>query len=88
MRRAVIADCKEALDSLFGLDDAQAWELRQAHRDRWPSTVVKSLGPLGATARGRALVDRQLAHHPHNLSLLKHAAAVALGVAAGVAYTE
>jgi dTMP kinase len=88
LRRAVIADCKEALDSLYGLDDAQAWELREAHCDRWPSTVVKSLGPLGTTARGRTLVDRQLAHHPNNLSLLKHAAAVALGVAAGVVYTE
>ena len=45
----------------------------------WPSTVVKTLGPLADTARGKALVQRQLTRHPDNVSLLKHAAAIALG---------
>ncbi|HXI57454.1 MAG TPA: dTMP kinase, partial [Polyangia bacterium] len=88
MRAAVAPECKEALDSVFDMDDAPAWDLRESHCDRWPSTVVKSLGTLALLPRGRALVERQLAHHPDNLSLLKHAAAVALGLAAGVPANE
>jgi dTMP kinase len=80
MREAVAADCKEALDSMIGLDDAAAWALRDAYRDVWPSTVVKTLGALADDARGRELVARQLRAHPDNLSLLKHASAIALGV--------
>jgi dTMP kinase len=79
MRETVAADCKEALDSIIGLDDPEAWALREAHADTWPSTVVKTLGPLALGARGRALIERQLAGHPANVSLLKHAAAIALG---------
>ena len=79
MREAVAADCKEAIDSIAWLDDAEAWELREAYADTWPSTVVKTLGPLSETLRGRALIERQLAAYPANVSLLKHAAAVALG---------
>jgi dTMP kinase len=79
MRRAVAAECKEAIDSLGGLDVREAWDLREAHTDTWPSTVVKSLGPLADLPRGRALVERQLAAYPSDLSLLQHCAAIALG---------
>jgi dTMP kinase len=79
LRRAVAADCKEALDSIFELDDAEAWELRERYADVWASTALKSLGSLAESARGRAFLERQLAAHPGNISLLKHAAAVALG---------
>ena len=78
MRRAVAVDCKEALDSVVALDDKEAWDLREAHADTWPSTVVKTLGPLAHTPRGQALVTRQLAKYSDNVSLLKHAAAIAL----------
>jgi dTMP kinase len=80
LRASVAADCKEALDSIAALDGPRAWSLRQTYADVWPSTVVKSLGPLADGARGRALLARQLAVHPNSLSLLKHASAVALGV--------
>jgi dTMP kinase len=80
MRWQVAADTKEALDSVAELDDEQAWALREAYRDVWPSTVVKTLGALADSERGRALVERQLHVHPSNVSLLKHAAAIALGV--------
>ena len=80
LRAAVAADCKEALDSIVALDGPRAWSLRETYADVWPSTVVKSLGPLGDGVRGRALIERQLAAHPNSLSLLKHASAVALGV--------
>ena len=80
MRAAVAADCKEALDSIVALDGPRAWSLRETYADVWPSTAVKSLGPLADGTRGRALIARQLAAHPNSLSLLKHASAVALGV--------
>src|SRR5690606_3677966 len=80
MRRAVVETCKEAIDSVDSMDDAEAWELREAHWDRWPSTVVKTLGPLADGPRGRALVERQLASHGTNISLLKHVSAIVLGL--------
>jgi dTMP kinase len=79
-RAAVAGDCKEAVDSIVALDGPRAWALREAYADVWPSTVVKSLGPLADGTRGRALIARQLAAHPNSLSLLKHVSAVALGV--------
>jgi dTMP kinase len=80
MRWEVANETKEALDSVALLDDQEAWKLREAYRDVWPSTVVKTLGPLADGERGRELVRRQLGAHPHNVSLLKHAAGIALGV--------
>jgi dTMP kinase len=79
MRASVAADCKEAIDGIQGMDDAAAWMLRERYADVWPSTVVKTLGPLANDPRGRDLLERQLAGYPENLSLLKHAAAIALG---------
>jgi len=78
MRNAVAVDCKEALDSIIGLDDPEAWTLREMHADDWPSTTIKSLGPLAHAGRGAALIARQLRFHAGSLSLLKHTAAVAL----------
>jgi dTMP kinase len=83
MRKAVAGDCKEAIDSISWLDDPEAWELREAHADVWPSTVVKTLGPLCEIPRGRELLERQLRAYPGNVSLLKHAAAVALRIHRG-----
>jgi hypothetical protein len=79
MREAVAGDCKEAIDSIAWLDDPEAWEMRETHADTWPSTVVKTLGPLCEAPRGRELIERQLRAYPGNVSLLKHAAAVELG---------
>jgi hypothetical protein len=80
LRRQVADTCKEALDGMRGMGAEAAWELRDAHQDTWPSTVAKSLGSLADQPRGQALLHRQLAHYPADLSLLQHAAAVALGV--------
>ncbi len=79
MRTTVAKDCREALDGIPGTDRAEAWALRDECRDIWPSTVVKSLGILADTPRGQELVRRQLASYGHDLSLLKHAARIALG---------
>lgn len=79
MRRQVAADCKEAIDSIQNLDDQEAWALREQHADTWPSTVAKSLGVTADSERGQAFLLRQLAAHPANVSLLKHASAFALG---------
>jgi dTMP kinase len=80
MRRAVADVCKESIDSIQNLDDEPAWSLREQHQDRWPSTVVKSLGTHSEGPRGNALVLRQLSHHPTNISLLKHVSAIELGL--------
>jgi dTMP kinase len=79
MRATVAGDCKEAIDSISWLDDPEAWAMREEHADTWPSTVVKTLGPLADATRGKVLIERQLRAYPGNVSLLKHAAAVALG---------
>jgi dTMP kinase len=80
MRAAVAGHCKEAVDSILAMDQPQAWELRDRHRDTWPSTVAKSLGPLADGERGKDLLLGLLRAYPDNISLLKHAAAVALGL--------
>jgi dTMP kinase len=77
LRDKALSTCKEALDSIIGMDTTAAWALRERALDLWPSTVVKSLGALGDDARGRAMIQRQLGRHAGNLSLLKHAAALA-----------
>jgi dTMP kinase len=79
MRREVAADCKEAIDSVSKMDDPEAWQLRHAYKDVWPSTVIKSLGPLADGVKGSELLHRQLKRYPENLSLLQHAAAIFLG---------
>jgi dTMP kinase len=79
LRERFCVACKEAIDSLQSLDGPGAWALRERCADVWPSTVVKSLGPLASTPRGQALVQRQLRRHAGNISLLKHAAAIAVG---------
>jgi dTMP kinase len=80
LRARLAATCKEAIDSIQDLDDPPAWQLREQYADVWPSTVLKSLGPLCVTAQGQQLTARQLAGHPGNLSLLKHASAMAMGL--------
>jgi dTMP kinase len=79
MRERLATTCKEAVDSMQDLDGPRAWALRELCADIWPSTVVKSLGPLATTPRGRELTERQLRKYPGNVSLLKHAAAIAVG---------
>jgi dTMP kinase len=78
MRFATAARCREAVDSLSGLDDPRAWQIREACLHVWPSTVVKSLGPLVGTPRGWELLLLALGAHADSISLLKHAALVAL----------
>lgn len=80
LRAAVAAECQEALDGISGADEAEAWSLRANHAGLWPSTVLKSLGVLADTARGAALVERQLGAHGDQLGVLRHASALFLGL--------
>jgi dTMP kinase len=77
LRESAAPRSKEALDSIIGMDQAEAWSLRERFGDLWPSTAVKSLGPLAESERGRRLIAAQLRRQPDNLSLLKHVAALA-----------
>ncbi|MBL0217646.1 MAG: dTMP kinase [Myxococcales bacterium] len=76
LRAQVATDSEEALDSMVGLDSASAWKLREATIDVWPSTTVKSLGALGATARGRAMALAVLARHPSDVAVWHHVVSV------------
>jgi dTMP kinase len=73
LRRAHGQRVKETIDSIVGLDSQEAWRLREACADAWPSTVVKTTVPLAAHPRSVPLCLRQLARHPSDLSLCKHA---------------
>jgi len=42
-REQVARHCKEALDGFEGVDSPEAWTLRDASYDIWPSSVVKTL---------------------------------------------
>jgi dTMP kinase len=79
LREAMAPRCREALDSMVGLDHPIAWEIREECLDLWPSSVVKSLGVLVNGARGYEILMRQLSLYPQSISLLKHSAAIASG---------
>ncbi|MDY7225303.1 dTMP kinase [Hyalangium rubrum] len=64
---------KEAIDSLDGLDDPRAWQLREQYAERWPATVLSSLKGLPMTARAEALIVRILSAAPGRLPLLRNA---------------
>jgi dTMP kinase len=64
---------KEAIDSLDGLDDPRAWQLREACAERWPATVLSSLKGLPMTARAEALITRVLSAAPGRLPQLRNA---------------
>jgi dTMP kinase len=64
---------KEAIDSLDGLDDPRAWQLREAYAERWPATVLSSLKGLPMSARAEALITRILSAAPGRLPLLRNA---------------
>ena len=80
MRLPASRQCREARDSMLGSDHPIAWQIREACLDMWPSSVIKSLGVLVNGARGAALLRQALAAFPTNISLLKQATAVAIGV--------
>jgi dTMP kinase len=79
MRVAMASSCREALDSLIGLDHPTAWQLREGCLEVWPASTIKSLGVLVSGARGKDLLRRALELYPGNISLLKQAAGVATG---------
>ena len=79
MRLDTAPRCREALDSMIGLDHAIAWEIREACLELWAPNVIRSLGVLVSGARGGQLLDRALARFPRNISLLKQAALIATG---------
>lgn len=76
LRDRVGSHCEETLDSIVGLDSEPAWQLRAARLEVWPSSAVKSLGPLALTDRGRELVATALARSPTDIALWRHALVV------------
>ena len=83
LRHRYAARVKEAVDSLIGVDGDDAWAIREACIDIWPSTVVKSINELIFQPRGVALAERVLGKYPANISLLKHVARATSRLARG-----
>lgn len=73
LRASLAPHCREAFQSMIGLEHEQAWALRERHADAWPSTVCKSLGVLAYTTRGAHLLTEILRKH-RGVSLLRNAA--------------
>ncbi|HXJ18973.1 MAG TPA: dTMP kinase [Polyangia bacterium] len=71
--------CREALDSMAGIDHPIGWDLRETCIDIWPANTIKSLGVLVSGQRGHEMLLRALAGHPDQISLLKQAAGIATG---------
>ncbi len=80
LRNATAHECKEAVDGICGADEPEAWALRESCANLWPSTVVKSVGVLRDSARGRALLERQLSLYGHELGVLRNASLLALNL--------
>lgn len=79
LRVANARRCREALDSMAGIDHPIAWDLRETCIDIWPANTIKSLGVLVSGQRGHEMLLRALAAHPDQISLLKQAAGIATG---------
>lgn len=88
LRDAWAERAKETMDSITGMDGEPAWRLRDRCVDLWPSTVMKSIGPLIDGARARALAARLIEAYPSNLSLLKHATRMLAGPTGGPGAVE
>jgi dTMP kinase len=88
LRNAAARDCKEAVDGISGADETEAWALRDRCVDFWPSTVVKSVGVLRDSTRGRALLERQLSLYGHELGVLRNASSLALNLTSPAAQFE
>ena len=69
LRERVVLRCEEVMDTIVGLDDERAWGLRERVIDRWPASVLKSLGLLSRTERGRDMMARALASAPTDLAV-------------------
>jgi dTMP kinase len=88
LRNTAARESKEAVDGISGADEPEAWALRELCAELWPSTVVKSVGVLRDSARGRALLERQLSLHGHELGVLRNAAMLALNLTSQAAQFE
>jgi dTMP kinase len=73
LRERCAPGTKEAIDSIDGLDDPRAWQLRETYAEYWPSTVLSSLKGLPLTERAEALICRVLSAAPGRLPLLRNA---------------
>ncbi len=63
---------KEVLDSLSGLDNAAAWNLRTELKEKWPNTAVSSVGARVQSERAWNFRWDMVRENPENLLLLKH----------------
>lgn len=72
LRDAAKFNAKEVLDSLSGLDNANAWALRLELKMKWPNTAVSSLGAGAQSERAWRFRWEMMQQNPGNLLLIKH----------------
>ncbi|MFL5321953.1 MAG: dTMP kinase [Myxococcaceae bacterium] len=69
LREKLAPRCPEALRSIRGMDSESAWSLRMRYATLWPTAALESLGTLGKTERGAALIEAALRSRPSICSL-------------------
>ena len=72
LRDAAKKYAKEVLDSLSGLDNGPAWQLRFELKEKWPNTAVSSLGAGAQSERAWKFRWEMLDANLENCLLLKH----------------
>lgn len=75
LRRQLHATGREVVDSLGPLDDEPSLALREAHAERWPSTVLGSLVATAPSARIDALLDQCKSSGAGDVHVLRQLAA-------------
>jgi dTMP kinase len=88
LREAAKLYAKEVLDSISGLDSGPAWKLRLDLREKWPNTVVSSLGAGNESERAWRFRWDMIRSNPANLLLIKHVVKAGLRLGQGADFDE
>ncbi len=74
LRRQLEDTGREVIDSLGWLDDEASMALREAHAERWSSTVLGSLSRVSSTPRVDALIEQCQRHGAGDVHVLRQLA--------------
>lgn len=76
LREALYSTGREVIQSVKGLEDERAWDLRERAVGQFPSTVVHSLVGVADQMRASALIERALTAAPGDVHVLRRVQAM------------